>query len=257
MVRWSGPVVGTLIAAAIGASACGRSATVERGGWTDLLRDARMHEARANEQDLAAEYAAREGYAPEDWNCGDQQLWDQATSGGRQLTTFRPCVNLKSEAISRHRRAAAAERAAAQRDRMIAATLVRHEVAACGGLPAAQRAGSIFSQPQLVSRVTPLGAEGAPLGPGEAPHGVRVVLSGPGLTAATVRSRIACRRAQWAVLGDTPDALRDDPTLIRGARIAVRDVPGGVAVDVITPDVLAARDAIARAHGGPPTQASR
>jgi hypothetical protein len=230
--------------AACGAERTGEAAAVPQGGWAELLQDARMHDTRAAEQDLVAQQLEHAPYIPEQWDCGDQTLFRQATTGILPVTDFEPCLDLHWAGAQRLRHQAARDRAAARVERARAAELVGNATAACGGLPSQQRAASIFARRGVVTHVVPLGS-------GDTPQGVAVVLVAPGLTADGVRRDIACRQAQLAMLGHAPDLTRGDPTLVADAQVSVRDTPRGVEVEVLTPNADAARRAIARAEGRP------
>ena len=212
--------------------------------WTERMLDAQEHERRAAAHEQAAT-EAEERSGPAAYNCGDVDLNDQLTTGGRRITTWQPCFDIAEEAAMHHRDLAARERAAARYDYATAQQLVRAEGQACAPIPVNERDHSVFAHRKEIAEIIPH-REAAEL------RGVWIVFKPtPGLTASWVRQDIACQRAQWAVRGYKPDGNAMDPTLVRGADVRVVDRAGHIEVLVTTPDTLSAEIALARAMNEP------
>src|SRR5690606_12842986 len=131
----------------------------------------------------------------------------------------------------------------AERHRRIAGQLARDERLACEGLPESVRENSTFARRSLIERVEPVYGE-------EETLGARVLLrKQPGMTAATLTHEIACQRARWALEGMDPKVMPDNPTLVEGSRVRIRDRGELIEVTVLAEDTGQALVALARARG--------
>ena len=226
--------------------ACGGDQQISRPddrGWAEHMLAAQEHDQRATQHERAAA-AAEASRGPDSYSCGDTVLNDQLTTGGNRVTTWTPCFDLAEENAVEHREVAQRERKLADRDRATATALVRAEVAACGGIPAAEREHSVFAHRTAISRVIPHRESGLI-------RGVWIEFKRvPGLTADWIRRDISCQRARWAELGPRPTlASPDDPTLVPGASVQVFDRGDHVDVLVTTQTSADAQLAVARAEG--------
>ena len=212
--------------------------------WSERMLDAQAHEQRAAAHEQAATEAEQRS-GPAAYNCGDVDLNDQLTTGGRRITTWQPCFDIAEEAAMQHRFLAAKERAAARYDYQTARQLVRAEGQACAPIPVNERDHSVFAHRKEIAEIIPH-RDATQL------RGVWIVFKPtPGLTAAWVRQDIECQRAQWAVHGYKPDADPLDPTLVPGTDVRVVDRAGHVEVLVTAPDTNSAEVALARAMNEP------
>ncbi len=202
---------------------------------------AERHDQAAQQHEGAAAVAeARVG--PEAYVCGDGVLNDQLTTGGLPVTTWNPCWNGEEEAALRQLDAAEHERRAAERERHAAQELIDAERVACAKVSPEEREHSPFAHRQEVMAVLPERAGGEL-------RGVRVVFSRVrGLTADWMRDSIACQQARWAMSGEDPALMPDDPTLVAGAQTTVFDQDGQVVVVVTADSPAVARVALARAR---------
>jgi hypothetical protein len=230
----------TLIALLLVAS-CGGSTQISRSddrGWAQRMADAQEHDRRAARHEQAASRADLR-HGPSAYACGDPVLNDQLTTGGLRVTTWQPCFDLAEEAVVENREAAAHERELANRDRRTAAALVRSEVKACDGIPAAERDHSVFAHKTAIANVIPHREAGQV-------RGVWVEFKRvQGLTADWIRRDIACQQARWAALGPT-HMSPDDPTLIPGAHVQVFDRGDHVDVLVTTDNEYDGQLAVSR-----------
>jgi hypothetical protein len=230
-------------------AACGGDQQISRHeerGWAEHMVSAEQHEQRAAEHEQEADAAVqRRGPSdfPSSYACGDPVLNDTLTTGGvGRVTNWVPCVDVADEYGARQYEAAENEKKAAQRDRRMAADLVRAEMSACKGIPPAERDHSLFAHRTAVQNVFPHKESGLV-------RGVWIELK-PGLSADYVRRDIACQRARWAVLGPRGAAnMPDDPTLVAGADVQVFDRHDHVDVLVRTDTVADGEVALARAEG--------
>jgi hypothetical protein len=234
-------------------TACGSATAVkpaEPVGYANRMQAAQEHERRAVVQDQLARESPVKQYS-----CGDRVLSDQTMSGGQPIVQATPCWNVEQESVQHHRDMAARERAQARTERREATRLVEKSVAACAGIPEAEREHSPFAHRKDISEVLPH-VVGGQL------RGVRVVFKPVGaLTADWLERDIACHRAEVAVLGEVPESLADDPTLLDGATVTVGHEGDRLTVLVETESPDLAEIALAQAEGkpvtNPPQTASR
>jgi hypothetical protein len=185
---------------------------------------------------------AGEGYQYA-YNCGDQVLNDQLTSGGQRVTTWMPCWNVQEE-TRQHEvdvRMAADEQKQETEDAgaRVADALVEREAAACARIPRGERGHSPFVHQREIVAVLPHRVAGTT-------RGVTVIFHAvPGLDAAWLRDDIACHQAHVATLGHVPMELAGDPTLLPGAQVDVEESRGLVTVIVSEPTPDAAERAVA------------
>lgn len=217
----------------------GYAARMEEADRHDRLAD--VHRRAAGPPDTPVN--------PDDYQCGDIDLSDQLTSGGKPLLpSFGfgrhsiPCWNPAEEHAQRQRLAADREHRRAQDERRAAANLIRAEMAACRGISPAEIEHSPFAHRQEIAEVIPH------RGGGEI-RGVRIVFKPViGLSPAWMEQAIACHRARFERLGEPPSYLSDDPTLVSGAVTKVSLHRGHLEVLVETRDDVAAHVALGRAQ---------
>ena len=181
---------------------------------------------------------------PDDYQCGDVDVNEQVTSGGKPLVKLGahsvPCWNPAEENAQRQRLAAERLRRRAQDERHAAANLIAAEREACRGISAAEIEHSPFAHRQEIAEVIPHRERGKI-------RGVRIVFKPVvGLSAAWMEQAIACHRARFARLGEPPTYLADDPTLVSGAVTTVSQHRGHIEVLVETRDEVAAHVALGR-----------
>lgn len=183
---------------------------------------------------------------PDDYRCGDVDLNEQVTSGGRPLIKLGahsvPCWNPTEEYAQHQRLLAERLHRRAQDERHAAANLIEAEIEACRGISPAEIEHSPFAHRQEIAEVIPHRERGEI-------RGVRIVFkSVVGLSPAWMEQAIACHRARFERLGEPPSYLADDPTLIPGALTTVSLHRGHLEVLVETRDDVAAHVALARAQ---------
>jgi hypothetical protein len=208
-----------------------RMAAAERD---DRLADA--HRRAAGPPDTLAN--------PGNYRCGDVDLDEQVTSGGKPLVKFGansvPCWDPAEEYAQRQRLAADRLHRRAQDERHAAANLIEAEIAACRGISPAEIEHSPFAHRQEIAEVIPHRERGQI-------RGVRIVFKPVlGLSPAWMEQAIACHRARFERLGEPPTYLTDDPTLVSGAVATVSLHRGHLEVLVETRDEVAAHVALAR-----------
>ncbi|HEX7843299.1 MAG TPA: hypothetical protein VF469_37765 [Kofleriaceae bacterium] len=215
-------------------------------GYAAHMAVAEEHSRRA-EAHREKQRAVKQEYTgiPEvDYQCGDIDLYDQLTSGGKPIVPprRRPCWNPADEITERERVAALREEHRARQERRAAARLVEAELAACRGISPEEIEHSPFAHHSSIAEVIPH-REGGRV------RGVRIVFKPvPGLTAAWMQQAIACHRARFERLGEPPTYLPDDPTLVRGATVEVSVHLGQVEVLVEARSDVDASVALARAQ---------
>ena len=183
---------------------------------------------------------------PGDYQCGDVDMSDQLTSGGKPIIPagahMVPCWNPTEEHAERQRLAADREHRRAQQERRAAANLIEAEVEACHGITPAEVEHSPFAHRQEIAEVIPHRERGEI-------RGVRVVFKPVlGLSPAWMEQAIACHHARFERLGEPADYLSDDPTLVAGAVATVSLHGGHLEVLIETRDDVAAHVALARAQ---------
>jgi hypothetical protein len=181
---------------------------------------------------------------PDDYQCGDVDLDEQLTTGGKPLMKFGshsvPCWNPVEEYAQRQRLTAERLHRRAQAERHAAAGLIEAEVAACRGISPAEIEHSPFAHRQEIADVIPHRERGEV-------RGVRIVFKPVvGLSPAWMEQAIACHRARFERLGEPPSYLADDPTLVAGAVATVSLHRDHLEVLVETRNDVAAHVALAR-----------
>jgi hypothetical protein len=235
--------IGTIAIA--GLAACGARSTPEpdRRGVAERREAAERHEQRALEHATLAE-RAEGALGPYRFDCGDDVLNEQSTTGGLPVAFWQPCFDIEDEARARHLAIARREWAQAQHERRGAEQLVEAARLACAPLPEPEREHSVFDHRRSIERVGPvLDRDGQLIG-------ARVVFAPTrGLNAAWLGRSVQCHRARWRVIGRDPAMMPNDPTLVDGARVAIRDIGDRVEVVVTAPTVEGALVVLARARG--------
>ncbi|HEX3474363.1 MAG TPA: hypothetical protein VHT91_04930 [Kofleriaceae bacterium] len=234
-----------LVIAAIG---CGGSQPLPR---TELHGYAARMEAADRDDQLADAHHRAAGppdtlVNPDNYQCGDVDLDEQVTSGGKPLVKFGansvPCWNPAEENAQRRRVTAERLHRRARDERHAAASLVEAETAACRGISPAEIEHSPFAHRQEIAEIIPHRERGKI-------RGVRIVFRPVlGLSPAWMEQAIACHRARFERLGETPTYLTDDPTLVAGAVTTVSLHRGHLEVLVETRDDVAAHVALGRAQ---------
>jgi hypothetical protein len=212
----------------------GYAARLEAADRADQLAD--VHRRAAGPPDTLVN--------PDNYQCGDVDLDEQLTSGGKPLMKFGahsvPCWNPVEEHAQRQRLAAERLHRRAQAERQAAASLIEAEVAACRGISPAEVEHSPFAHRQEIADVVPHRERGEI-------RGVRIVFKPVvGLSPAWMEQAIACHRARFERLGEPPSYLADDPTLVAGAVTTVSLHRGHLEVLVETRNDVAAHVALAR-----------
>jgi hypothetical protein len=192
---------------------------------TERFDRAERHVAKAEQHEQIAERAERSGGT---LVCSDPVLDDQLTSGTEPLTTWSPCWDIEIDTEVRHRRAAERERRAARRDRQIAADLIRAQRARCEGVPAADLERSPFARRDAIIQVEPHETDD------EVRGALIVIRPAPGLTADGIRKAVECHQARFAALGKPTTYLAEDPTVVEGAHVQVREGDGRIEVLVVS-----------------------
>lgn len=234
----------TLVVLTAMASACSTSPLVvepEVHGYQQKLADANANDHAATAEQRAV-HAAPIGYA-----CGDTVLNDQLTTGGLRVTNYMPCWDYEDEAEHAHALTAVQQRTEATAEREAAKGLVETEIAACAHIPEAEREHSPFAHRRSIQEVTPYFENGVL-------RGARVVFKPVyGLTADWMKQDIRCHQAHVAALGQVPDPMQQDPTLVKGADVTVMQIGGRVVVVVKAEAADQAALALAKAQGKGPT----
>lgn len=234
-----------LVIAAVG---CGGSQPLPR---TDLHGYAAHMEA-ADRYDQLADAQRRAASPPDtlsnpdNYQCGDVDLDEQVTSGGKPLIKLGarsvPCWNPVEERAQRQRLAAERLHRRAQAERHAAASLIEAEVEACHGISPEEVEHSPFAHRREIAEIIPHRERGQI-------RGVRIVFKPViGLSPAWMEQAIACHRARFERLGEPPSYLADDPTLVAGAVTTVSLHRGHLEVLVETRDDVAAHVALGRAQ---------
>ncbi len=234
-----------LVIAAVG---CGGSQPLP----TTKLHGYAAHMETADQYDQLADVHGRAAGPPDtlsnpdNYRCGDVDLDEQLTSGGRPLLKFGahsvPCWNPAEEYAQRQRLLAERLHQRAQHERQAAASLIEAEIEACRGLSPAEIEHSPFAHRQEIAEVIPHRERGEI-------RGVRVVFKPVvGLSPSWMEQAIACHRARFERLGEPPSYLADDPTLVSGALATVSLHRGHLEVLVETRNDVAAHVALARAQ---------
>jgi hypothetical protein len=234
-----------LVIAAVG---CGGSPPLPR---TDLHGYAARMEAADRYDELADAHRSAAGppdtlINPDNYQCGDVDLDETLTSGGKPLMRFGghsvPCWNPVEEYAQRQRLAAERLHHRAQNERHAAARLVEAEREACRGISPAEIEHSPFAHRREIAEVIPHRERGKV-------RGVRIVFKPVvGLSPAWMEQAIACHRARFERLGEPPTYLADDPTLVSGAVTTVSLHRGHLEVLVETRDDVGAHVALGRAQ---------
>jgi hypothetical protein len=234
-----------LVIAAVG---CGGSPPLPR---TELHGYAARMEAADRDDQLADAHRRAAGppdtlINPDNYQCGDINLDEELTSGGKPLVRFGahsvPCWNPAEEYAQRQRLATERLHRRAQHERHAAAGLIEAELAACGGISPAEIEHSPFAHRQEIAEIIPHRERGQI-------RGVRIVFKPVvGLSPAWMEQAIACHRARFERLGEPPTYLADDPTLVAGAVTTVGLHRGHLEVLVETRDDVAAHVALGRAQ---------
>jgi hypothetical protein len=183
---------------------------------------------------------------PNNYQCGDINLDEELTSGGKPLVRFGahsvPCWNPAEEYAQRQRLAAERLHRRAQGERHAAARLIEAEIEACHGISPAEIEHSPFAHRREIAEVIPHRERGKV-------RGVRIVFKPVvGLSPAWMEQAIACHRARFERLGEPPSYLADDPTLVSGAVATVSLHRDHLEVLVETRDDVAAHVALGRAQ---------
>jgi hypothetical protein len=237
-----------LVIAAVGCGGSQPLPTTQLHGYAARMEAADRHDQLADDH-LRAAGPPDTPINPEDYQCGDVDMSDQLTSGGKPLIPFQggwgrsvPCWNPAEEHAQRQRLAADRERRRAQEQRRGAADLVEAEIAACYGISPAEIEHSPFAHRQEIAEVIPHRERGEI-------RGVRIVFRPVlGLSPAWMEHAIACHRARFERLGEPADYLADDPTLVPGAAATVSLHAGHLEVLVETRDDVSAHVALGRAQ---------
>jgi hypothetical protein len=183
---------------------------------------------------------------PDNYRCGDVDLDEQLTSGGKPLMKFGahsvPCWNPAEEYAQRQRLAAERLHRRAQDQRRAATNLIEAEIEACRGISPAEIEHSPFAHRREIAEVIPHRERGEI-------RGVRIVFKPVvGLSPAWMEQAIACHRARFRRLGEPPTYLSDDPTLVSGAVATVSLHRDHLEVLVETRNDVAAHVALGRAQ---------
>lgn len=234
-----------LVIAAVG---CGGSQPLPR---TELHGYAARMEAADRYDELADAHRRAAGppdtlINPNHYQCGDINLDEELTSGGKPLVRFGahsvPCWNPAEEYAQRQRLAAERLHRRAQGERHAAASLIEAEIEACRGISPAEVEHSPFAHRREIAEVIPHRERGKV-------RGVRIVFKPVvGLSPAWMEQAIACHRARFERLGEPPSYLADDPTLVSGAVTTVSLHRDHLEVLVETRDDVAAHVALGRAQ---------
>src|SRR5262245_17809707 len=234
-----------LVIAAVG---CGGSQPLPR---TDLHGYAAHMEAADRYDQLADGHRRAAGppdtlINPDNYQCGDINLDEELTSGGKPLVRFGahsvPCWNPAEEYAQRQRLAAERLHRRARNERHAAARLIEAETEACRGISPAEVEHSPFAHRREIAEVIPHRERGKV-------RGVRIVFKPVvGLSPAWMEQAIACHRARFERMGEPPSYLADDPTLVAGAVTTVSLHRGHLEVLVETRDDVAAHVALGRAQ---------
>jgi len=234
-----------LVIAAVG---CGGSQPLPR---TELHGYAARMEAADRADQLADAHRRAAGppdtlINPDNYQCGDVDLDEQLTSGGKPLIKLGarsvPCWNPAEENAQRQRLAAERLHRRAQDERHAAAGLLEAEREACREISPAEIEHSPFAHRQEIAEIIPHRERGQI-------RGVRIVFKPVvGLSPAWMEQAIACHRARFERLGEPPTYLADDPTLVAGAVATVSLHRGHLEVLVETRDDVAAHVALGRAQ---------
>lgn len=204
----------------------------------------------ANPQPITApgqRAAERPESSPGDsYTCGDTVMSDQLTTGGQRVVWAVPCWDTGEEKIAHeeYMTQLASERAAADaaRDQRADRRLVDEEQAACAGIAQSEIEHTVFSHRREIADVIPHRE-------GDSLRGVRIVWKQvPGLTADWMRKSIACHRAQYERMGESPLYFPKDPTLVAHASVTVEERAGHLEVVVDTTDSAASQLALDRAN---------
>ena len=250
----------------VAATAACATTVQPQAGSPSSIAQTEAHERGETDQDRHIDRAVRA--APVGDACGDTVLNDQLTTGGLQVTNYVPCWDTQDEAAFDHVDSTPAHGPTpvpasapaqppiarspvvpptASAERQAVRALPETEIAACGTIPKREREHSPFGHRRSIAKVTPYYETGTL-------RGVRVdfkpVVS---LTAAWLRQDIACHQAHVAVIGDIPDTMRQDPTLVLGAEITVSDANGHLSVLVRAEAPDQAARALAMAQGTGPS----
>ena len=234
-----------LVVAAVG---CGGSQPLPR---TDLHGYAARMEAADRYDELADAHRRAAGppdtlINPNNYQCGDINLDEELTRGGKPLVRFGahsvPCWNPVEEYAQRQRLAAERLHRRAQEERHAAARLIEAEIEACRGISPAEIEHSPFAHRREIAEIIPHRERGKV-------RGVRIVFKPVvGLSPAWMEQAIACHRARFERLGEPPSYLADDPTLVSGAVTTVSLHRDHLEVLVETRDDVAAHVALGRAQ---------
>lgn len=179
---------------------------------------------------------------PATYRCGDTTLNDQLTSGTERVTSWVPCWDQDDELALTQRKDVMRLRATPTTERDQVLALARAEITSCRGIPKGELDHSPFAHRKAIAQVIPHRSGGQI-------HGARIILKPvPGLTADYMRRAIACHQARFAVLGNPPTYLPDDPTLVEGAQVQVTELRGHLEVFVRSDSDVAGTVAYARAQ---------
>jgi hypothetical protein len=137
---------------------------------------------------------------------------------------------------------AAALATSARKHRLAAKALRDAESHACVGVTPADRDISPFFHREDIRRVEEIGHPVGSVPRGSVAGGVAVFVALPGLTVASLQRIVDCHLARNAELGFSQAEDAFCPLNVRGAVAHVRAVSDGLAVEVTSIDVLAARE---------------
>lgn len=211
-------------------------------GVTEHLTEADQHEAAARRHDLLAADAEARRRHDAGIICGDRALATQATSGGEVLTPRPPCWTTESDAIERHRTAAAHLRADARAHRAVARQLVGGAHAACESLPENELVTSPFSHRDDILTVEAVID-------GDRVRGARILFAPvEGLTAAWLERSLACHQALAASGGYDAAYMPHSPAVVAGAAISAEDTALGPVVVIRSDDPAVALSIYGRAE---------
>jgi hypothetical protein len=211
-------------------------------GVTDHLAEADQHEADARRHELLATDAEARKAVDGGLICGDRALAAQASSGGAPLTPRPPCWTTESDAITRHRTAAAHLRADARTHRAVARQLMGAARDACESLPEGELATSPFSHRDDIRTVEAVVE-------GDRVRGARIVFARvDGLTAAWLERSLACHQALAAAGGYDVTYMPHCPAAVAGAHIEAEDSLLGPVVVISADDPATALAIYGRAE---------
>lgn len=213
------------LAAVILAVACGgNQPQPERLSVQQNLAEAEHHDRHAAEHEQAYARIRRGESRPIE--CYDQRLPDPVL-GGEPARVLRPCWTGEVFPSRNHLDEARAQREEAARHRMVAASLLRAERAACQGLGEDEVSHGPFFHREDILRVEEVRVDGEL-------HGARVQFARvSGLDASWLRRAIVCQQARAAAMGYPAKQMSYCPLMVAPTTVAVEEFGGRVAVTII------------------------